>query len=75
LPSGQERKEGNIIELQINPQRSYSTKFDDSSSYDEYDSDGKSSGAEPKQSQPWEYAQKKEALDHDAHPSPGEHVQ
>ena len=46
LPSGHERKEGNINELQINPQRSYSAEFDGPPSYDEYDFDGKSSGAE-----------------------------
>lgn len=53
----QERKEENIIELQINPQRSYSAKFDVSPFYDVYDSNGGSSDVESQQSQSWEVAQ------------------
>lgn len=47
-PTNQEREEGNIIELQINPQRSYAAEFDVSPSYDVYDFEGESSDVEPK---------------------------
>jgi len=38
LPNDQEREERDIIKMQINLQRSYLAEFDDSPSYDSYDS-------------------------------------
>ena len=60
-PNDQESKEGNIVELQINPQRSYSDKFDVSPSCDVYEFNGESSDVEPQQSESWEAAQEEEA--------------
>lgn len=82
-PNYQEIGVGNIIELQINPQRYYLAEFDVFPSYDVYDFDGESSDAEPQQSQSQEVAQEeeahqevnKEALVHEVHISLGEQVQ
>lgn len=69
--------------MQIHPQRSYSAEFDDSPSYDVYDSNGETSDVESQQYQLWEAVQKeeahheviKEAPVYDSHPSLGKQVQ